>query len=339
MHKLLVLNFYPFLQKYIAPHQRDVTQARGRGRRGAHRGTAGALGARCTRVLGSTSGAAPHLGFSPLLFLRIPPLALQAMRCVAWLASLCPLLQVLAALVQAVHELVPPETLQPVLRQLVDQFVHDRWAPLWGGAIARSPARFGRLAKSCVTALGPRLVSGLATTMCSMHTRTNTHTHTHTLPQGAARGDCGGPEDSAGDVPQVPPAHGPRAAAGEYNTEHGAQPGHPCLACVCMLNAARAAIVHSRREASVLAVTWRMLFLVANPAPRAPRPARRGPPPPGPGGLQEVPRQGGGVCGALGHRPVQGAQPRWAGRALAASGAHCGACRKAAWLAGHCSRL
>jgi hypothetical protein len=25
VHKLLVLNFYPFLQKYIAPHQRDVT--------------------------------------------------------------------------------------------------------------------------------------------------------------------------------------------------------------------------------------------------------------------------------------------------------------------------
>lgn len=28
---------------------------------------------------------------------------------------------------QACHELVPPETLAPVLRQLVDQFVHDRW--------------------------------------------------------------------------------------------------------------------------------------------------------------------------------------------------------------------
>ena len=25
VHKLLVLNFYPFLQKYIQPHQRDVT--------------------------------------------------------------------------------------------------------------------------------------------------------------------------------------------------------------------------------------------------------------------------------------------------------------------------
>ena len=42
------------------------------------------------------------------------------------------LCQVLAALVQAVHELVPPETVAPVLRQLVDQFVHDRWAKqLW----------------------------------------------------------------------------------------------------------------------------------------------------------------------------------------------------------------
>jgi protein SDA1 len=59
VHKLLLLNFYPFLQKYIAPHQRDVTT-------------------------------------------------------------------VLATLAQAVHELVPPESLAPVLKQLVDQFVHDR---------------------------------------------------------------------------------------------------------------------------------------------------------------------------------------------------------------------
>jgi protein SDA1 len=59
VHKLLLLNFYPFLQKYIAPHQRDVTA-------------------------------------------------------------------VLATLAQAVHELVPPESLAPVLKQLVDQFVHDR---------------------------------------------------------------------------------------------------------------------------------------------------------------------------------------------------------------------
>lgn len=68
-----MLNFYPYLQKYIAPHQRDVTQ-------------------------------------------------------------------VLAALVQAAHDLVPPETLAPVLRQLVDQFVHDKW--VWregveeGGGVA-----------------------------------------------------------------------------------------------------------------------------------------------------------------------------------------------------------
>eukprot|EP00887_Chlorella_sp_A99_P007365 scaffold2.g7365.t1 len=62
VHKLLLLNFYPFLQKYIAPSQRDVTA-------------------------------------------------------------------VLAALVQACHEQVPPEALAPVVRQLVDQFVHDRARP------------------------------------------------------------------------------------------------------------------------------------------------------------------------------------------------------------------
>jgi protein SDA1 len=65
--RLQVLNFYPFLQKYIAPHTKDVTL-------------------------------------------------------------------ILAALVGAAHELVPPETLAPVLRQLVDQFVHDRWGQAFTGA-------------------------------------------------------------------------------------------------------------------------------------------------------------------------------------------------------------
>jgi hypothetical protein len=61
--RLLVLNFYPYLQKYIAPHQRDVTV-------------------------------------------------------------------ILASLVMACHELVPPENLAPVLKQLVDQFVHDKCVDL-----------------------------------------------------------------------------------------------------------------------------------------------------------------------------------------------------------------
>ena len=38
------------------------------------------------------------------------------------------------AAAQACHELVPPEALAPVLRQLVDQFVHDRWGLGRGGA-------------------------------------------------------------------------------------------------------------------------------------------------------------------------------------------------------------
>ncbi|KAL6785625.1 hypothetical protein ACKKBF_B01005 [Auxenochlorella protothecoides x Auxenochlorella symbiontica] len=62
VHKLLVLNFYPFLQKYIAPHTLDVTT-------------------------------------------------------------------VLAAFIQACHEQVPPDVLEPAVRQLVDQFVHDRARP------------------------------------------------------------------------------------------------------------------------------------------------------------------------------------------------------------------
>jgi len=62
VHSLLVLNFYPYLQKYITPSRKDVTQ-------------------------------------------------------------------LLAALVQACHDHVPPDALQPVMRQLVDQFVHDRARP------------------------------------------------------------------------------------------------------------------------------------------------------------------------------------------------------------------
>eukprot|EP01018_Ginkgo_biloba_P024443 Gb_20290 [translate_table: standard] len=59
LHRLILLNFYPFLQKYVQPHQRDVT----------------------------------HL---------------------------------LAAAVQACHDMVPPDAVEPLLRQLVNQFVHDR---------------------------------------------------------------------------------------------------------------------------------------------------------------------------------------------------------------------
>lgn len=62
VHKLLVLNFYPLLQKYIAPQTPDVTA-------------------------------------------------------------------VLAAFVQACHDQVPPDALEPALRRLVDQFVHDRARP------------------------------------------------------------------------------------------------------------------------------------------------------------------------------------------------------------------
>lgn len=62
VHRLLVLNFYPFLQKYIMPQQTEVTT-------------------------------------------------------------------VLAALVQAVHDMVPPDVLEPVLRQLVDNFVNDKARP------------------------------------------------------------------------------------------------------------------------------------------------------------------------------------------------------------------
>lgn len=58
LHRLVLLNFYPFLQKYVQPHQRDVTN-------------------------------------------------------------------LLAAAVQACHDMVPPDAVEPLFRQIVNQFVHD----------------------------------------------------------------------------------------------------------------------------------------------------------------------------------------------------------------------
>ncbi|CAK9327083.1 unnamed protein product [Citrullus colocynthis] len=59
LHRLILLNFYPFLQKYVQPHQRDITD-------------------------------------------------------------------LLAAAVQACHDMVPPEAVEPLFKQIVNQFVHDR---------------------------------------------------------------------------------------------------------------------------------------------------------------------------------------------------------------------
>ncbi|XP_047963855.1 protein SDA1 homolog [Salvia hispanica] len=62
LHHLILLNFYSYLQKYVQPHQRDVTT-------------------------------------------------------------------LLAAAVQACHEMVPPDAVEPLFKQIVNQFVHDRSRP------------------------------------------------------------------------------------------------------------------------------------------------------------------------------------------------------------------
>ncbi|CAD7698476.1 unnamed protein product [Ostreobium quekettii] len=62
IHKLIVLNFYPFLQNYMKPSQQDVTS-------------------------------------------------------------------ILASLVHACHDLVPPDTLAPVVRHLANNYIHDRARP------------------------------------------------------------------------------------------------------------------------------------------------------------------------------------------------------------------
>ncbi|PWA35262.1 ARM repeat superfamily protein [Artemisia annua] len=59
LHRLVLLNFYPFLQKYAQPHQRDITN-------------------------------------------------------------------LLAAAVQACHDMVPPDAVEPLFKQIVNQFVHDK---------------------------------------------------------------------------------------------------------------------------------------------------------------------------------------------------------------------
>ncbi|TKY47704.1 SDA1-like protein [Spatholobus suberectus] len=62
LHRLILLDLYPFLQKYIQPHQRDITN-------------------------------------------------------------------LLAAVVQACHDMVPPDAVEPLFKQIVNQFVHDRSRP------------------------------------------------------------------------------------------------------------------------------------------------------------------------------------------------------------------
>ncbi|XP_010533440.1 PREDICTED: protein SDA1 homolog [Tarenaya hassleriana] len=62
LHRLILLNFYPFIQKYSQPHQRDITN-------------------------------------------------------------------ILAAAVQSCHDMVPPDAVEPLFKQIVNQFVHDRSRP------------------------------------------------------------------------------------------------------------------------------------------------------------------------------------------------------------------
>ncbi|KAE8719316.1 putative trytophan synthase alpha subunit [Hibiscus syriacus] len=62
LHRLMLLNFYPFLQRYVQPHQKDITN-------------------------------------------------------------------LLAAAVQACHDMVPPDAVEPLFKQIVNQFVHDRSRP------------------------------------------------------------------------------------------------------------------------------------------------------------------------------------------------------------------
>ena len=148
VHRLILLNFYPFLQRYLQPHQRDVTT----------------LLAALIQVR-----PAPHnLCTTEMLDLQQPSTARlgraghgMAWHGMAWhgMAALChpcspsddegrlklahsvPSSRATScaqccgttadaqAALQACHELVPPDAMTAVLRQLVDAFVHDRARP------------------------------------------------------------------------------------------------------------------------------------------------------------------------------------------------------------------
>ena len=92
-HRLLIPNFYPFVQRYMQPHQREITL-----------------------VLA-------YLVQAHTMYPRHP-----------W-DSRCPLCcdaahrLVLASVAQGCHELVPPESLQPLLRALAQHFVSDKSRP------------------------------------------------------------------------------------------------------------------------------------------------------------------------------------------------------------------
>ena len=142
-----VLPLYPYLQKYVQPHQRDATVI------------LSAL-ARCPRPCCASLPAAarPHRRIPSLPLPAPPPLAdpsaprcfsppflSHARRALTTSPSFSPPPPSLpppihnpppphhhhhqAAQVQSTHELVPPDVLAPVLRQLVDHFVHDRARP------------------------------------------------------------------------------------------------------------------------------------------------------------------------------------------------------------------
>lgn len=134
MHRCLLLNLFPYLQKYIQPHQRDVTTVL----------------AALVQVL-PVGVSVAYVGSTPSLVLvfRFFP-GNRRVRRATTSHPLTP-----PAHAQATHDQVPPDAITPVLRQLCDGFVHDTARP---EAMAVGLKTVRELCLRCPLVISPELL-------------------------------------------------------------------------------------------------------------------------------------------------------------------------------------
>ena len=125
---------------------------------------------------------------------------------------------------QACHELVPPDALAPVLRQLVDSFVHDRARP---EVMTLGLRTVRELCARCPLVMTPELLQVSYLHMCAFMLSLLGPTSMLGRLSGTWTGQqvCGGdagPAHHARAVRALPPGHDSRAASGKS----ASQPHH-----------------------------------------------------------------------------------------------------------------